>query len=134
MRGFEGKENEQKAYDAEQGKGKLLIFADGFFVAEELRFIAVSNRCRHKENGDIDPIGGFSDHTVVGVEDGRNQAKSEQRASELDTPKIWSIPKEKALHDSKEKHRPEEKLHMLPGGFVDTRDRGDPHRASRPIV
>ena len=134
MRGHKGKENEQKPDDAKQGEGKTRACAFCFFVAEKPCFIDVSDRRRHKENGDVEPIGGFSDDTVVGVKNHGDEGKAKQDATELDAPKILPVPKEKGLHDGKEEHRPKEELHMLPGRFVDTREGRDPNRSSRPII
>ena len=48
------------------------MLASGFLIVEASRFINVCHGGRHKENGDVDPIGGSADDAVVGIEDYRN--------------------------------------------------------------
>lgn len=97
-------------------------------------FIDIRHSSRNKKDRDIDPIGRFSYHAIVGVKENGDQHKSEEDSAELDAPKIFAIPEKEALHDGIDKHRPKEELHMLPSGFVDTRKRRDPRRLTEPVV
>ena len=43
-----------------------------------------------------------------------NQSDTQQNSAKLYAPKILSLREEKALNDGENKHRPKEKLHVLP--------------------
>lgn len=77
-------------------------------MVELSRFVEIGNSRREKENGDVDPVGRFADHTVIGVEQDRDQKLAEKDPTELYTPKIFAIAKEKALYNGKDQHRPKE--------------------------
>ena len=71
-------------------------------------FVDIRNCGGNEEDGDIDPIGGFSYNTVIGIEYDGNQHKTKDDFSQLHTPKIFSVFEEKALDDGKDKHWPKE--------------------------
>ena len=47
------------------------------FVGIKACFADIRDRGGKEENGDVKPIGGFTDHAVVGIEDHGNQHKTE---------------------------------------------------------
>ena len=61
----------------------------------------------NKENGDIQPVGGFPDCAVVGIEQNGDQGESENYSSKLDTPEVLAVAEEKALDYCKNKRGPE---------------------------
>lgn len=130
----EGEECEEERDPAEKGEGKLGRVAYSHAAVELPRFVEVGDRRRDKEDRDVDPVGRTTDHSVVGVEQHGDQRETEKRALQLDAPEVIPLPKEKALHHSEKKHRPEQELHMLPCGLIHTRKGCDPQRAPRPIV
>lgn len=85
-----------------------------------MRFVNIGNCRRNKEDGDVDPIGRFSDSTVIGVKKNGYQYQSDQNSPKLYAPEIFLLPKEEALYDRVEEGWPEEQLHVLPGGLVYT--------------
>ena len=105
-----------------------------FFAVKASRFIDICDSGGNEEDNNIDPVGRFADDTVVRIEKDRDQNEAEKDAPQLDTPEILAVAEEKALRERIEKHRKKEKLHMLPGGFVDSRKGGDPYSFSEPIV
>lgn len=110
-----GEYDEQNGNQAEQGDRRLGIFTSGRATVKPTRFVDISNRSGDEENRDIDPVGRASDDAVIGVKENRDQRKTEQDASQLDTPKILAVTEEKALHNSEDKHWPKEQLHVFPG-------------------
>ena len=70
------------------------------------------------EDGDVDPVWGFSEHTVVSVKQYRDQHQSQQDFRKLDTPVVFPILEKQSLNKRKEKQGPKQQLHMLPGGFI----------------
>ena len=127
--GGKGEDDEEERYhrkhgDALPGWG----FAGLVIGVKASRFINIRRGSGDEEDRDIDPIGRFADHTVIGVKEKRDQRKPQEDAAQFDAPKILAVPKKEALHDSIEKHRPKKELHMLPCGFVDARKRRDPYR------
>ena len=87
-------------------------------MVEFSRFAEIGNCGGNEENGDVDPVGRFADHSVVGIEDDGDKDDPKQNPAELDTPKIIPVTEEYALHNGKKKRRPKEELHVLPRGFV----------------
>ena len=97
-------------------------------------FGEIRNCRRDKKDCNVDPIGRGADHPIVGVEKHRNENQAKENSAKLHTPKIRSVTEEKTLNGGKNKHRQEEKLHMLPGGFIYTREEGDKDCLPKPIV
>ena len=79
-----------------------------FVSVKETSFVYIGNGGTDKENGDVEPIGGFADHAVIGVKDDGYQSNSHKSSSELDTPKNFAISEEKTLYDGEDKHGPKE--------------------------
>ncbi len=121
--------NGTKASDCQFG-----AFAGYTLFFKESRFRDIRNRRRNKKDGNVDPIGGFANGTVVGVKKNRNQTKSQKNPTQLYAPKIGSLFKEKGLRDSEKKHRPKEQFHVFPSGFVHAREGCNPHRFPKPII
>ena len=69
-------------------------------------FIDIRRRGRDEKDRDIDPIGGFADRSVIRVKENGDQREPKKDAAKLNAPKIIAIPKEKALHQSKNNHWP----------------------------
>ena len=72
--GSEGKENEQKRDDKKDPKRPFFGDTTNFWGMKELGFKEIRQRRRDKEDGNVDPIGGFSDHAVVGVKEDGDQS------------------------------------------------------------
>ena len=89
--GQEGEEHKEQSDGAEDGKRRLGRVAGGRSFFELPCFVEVRHRRRDEENGDIDPVGGFSDDTVVGVKENGDQPKTKQRSLQLHTPKVLLI-------------------------------------------
>ena len=78
--GAEGEEDEGDSEQAKGCEGKLGAVAGRCVFEKPFRFKEVGDGCREEEDRDVDPIGGFADHTVIGIESGRNDGKAEQDA------------------------------------------------------
>ena len=109
-------------------------FTRNAFFLKEFCFIEIGDGGGDEKDGNVDPIGGFSDDAVVGIKDHGNQKNAKQDPAQLDAPKIFAVTEEKALHNGKHKHRPEQQLHMLPRGFIYSRKGSDPQSSPKPIV
>ena len=131
---MEGKDHKEKREHTEQEQGTHRAFASGRLMVELPRFIEIGNRRGHKENCDVEPVGRFSNCTVVGVKNDGNEHKTEQRATQLDAPKILAVAEEKALYDRKNEHGPKEQLHVLPGRFIYAGKGREPSCLAKPIV
>ena len=89
--------------DKEQGDGakctncKFFGSATNGFRVEQTRFIEICDGGRDEKNDDVDPIGGFPDRAVVGVEEDRNERKPQKDAAQLDAPKVRAVAKGAAL-------------------------------------
>ena len=104
------------------------------FLVEEPRFIKKRRGGTNEENRDVKPIGRLADDAVVEIKERRNEREPHGGADKLYAPKILALLEKQALHGGEEKHRPEEKLHMLPGRLVNAREGRDPKRFARPLV
>ncbi len=98
------KYHEQNCDHAKHGNSELGRFASRRFAAKLPRFVDIRNSRRDEENSNIDPVGGMTDHAVVGVENNGNQYKSKKNTFQLDAPKFLSLLKEKALNDGVDEH------------------------------
>ena len=128
------KYNEQKRQRAKECQRNFIGLAQYPFGIERASLIKVRDRGGNKENSYIYPIGRLADNAVIGIEKYGYKNESEKNTSKLNAPKILSVTKEKALYDSVNKHRPKEKLNMLPGRLVNSRKRRYPYRLAEPIV
>ena len=133
LRRFEREDDKQCGNQTQQDNRKAFAIACRLAVVFSC-FVNISDRRRNKEDGNVDPIGRFSDDAVVGVKQNGNEDQSSQNAFSLYAPKISLIEKEEAFKDGKEEHRPKEQLHVLPCRLVYPRERGDPRRFAKPIV
>ena len=104
------------------------------FAVKQAGFRDIRDRRRDEEDRDIDPVGRFSDGAVIGVKQDGDQGESEEDAAKLDAPKVRAVSEEKAFDDGKKERRPKEKLHMLPGRFVNSGKRRDPNSPGKPLV
>ena len=91
-------------------------------------------QCGDIKDGDIDPIRGFAEYTIVGVKQYRDQHQAQQNLRQFDTPVVFLISEEQTLNQRKEKQGSEQQLHMLPGGFVDPGKRCNQDATACPIV
>ena len=115
LEGGEGEHKKEQGKDTKDGNRPFLRSARKLIFVKESRFIQVRDCCGNKKDGDVQPIGRPSDPSVIGVEDHGDQDDPSKDPSQLYTPKIFPIPKEKALYRGKKQHWPKQKLHMLPG-------------------
>ena len=106
----------------------------GIAPPEEAPLVKVDRRRRDEKDRDVEPIGGFADNAVVGIEDHGNEQEPKQDPTQLDAREILAVAEERALHRRKQQHRPEKELHMLKGRFVHAGKRSDPQGAPQPIV
>ena len=89
--------------DKEQGDGakcancKFFGSATNDFGVKKSCFIEICDGGRDEKNDDVDPIGGFPDRAVVGVEEDRNERKPQKDAAKLDAPKVRAAAKGAAL-------------------------------------
>jgi len=113
--GQKGEDHEQKRNGAQNADGDFGITATCLFFLKVLGLIKIGDRRRDEENGNVDPIGRSSNDAVVGVEDDGDQNLPQKDSAELDTPKIFPVTEETALHNGKQEHGKEEELHVLPG-------------------
>ena len=100
-----GEYNEEQGNGAKKQNSPFWRSAEKSVFVEKPRLVDINNCGRHKENGDVKPIGRLADHTVAGVKENGNQRKAKKNPPKLDTPKILPITEEKALRDSKKEHR-----------------------------
>ena len=76
-----GEDDEQNCDNAKRGNSKLWAFAYCLSVVKQPCFVDIRYGGRNKENSDIDPVRRFADHTVIGVENYRNQDDSKNNAT-----------------------------------------------------
>ena len=70
--------NKEQSNQAEDDDRQLAWSAKECFLVEEPCFVDIRNRGWYKENGDVEPIGRFTDCTVIGIENDGNQEHSEK--------------------------------------------------------
>ena len=63
--------------------------------------------CGDIEDGNVDPVGGLSENSIVGVKQYWDQQKSQQNPRQFNTPVVLLIPEKQTLNHSKEKQGPE---------------------------
>ena len=97
----EGEKHKEQGDQAQNCHGNFRRSAGELLCGEEPRFIEIGDGGGDEEDGDVDPIGRFSDDAVVGVEKYGDQRKPQQNSAKLDAPKIRSVLKIKALQDGK---------------------------------
>ena len=85
------------------------------FCEKQPCLVKIRDRGGNKENGNVEPIGRFTNHAVVGVEEYGDHKEPQKDSAKLYAPKIRALTEEKAVHYGKEKHWPKEQLHVLPG-------------------
>ena len=134
LRRAEGEYRKQYRDHAKEKQRPFCPSASHRPAVEQSRLVYIRGRCRQEENPDVEPVGGRADHAVVRVKEYGNQDKSEKDPPQLNAPKISPLTEEYALHQSVEKHWPEEQLHVLPRGFIYSGKGGDPGGAAQPIV
>ena len=66
--GGKGKYNKQDSENTKQEKRKTRVCTGCCFVIESMGFIKIGDCGGDEENGDVDPIGGLTNDTVVSVE------------------------------------------------------------------
>ena len=128
------KYNKKKSNKQEQSNCYFRIITYGWLTLEFVCFINIEDGGWNKEDCNIDPVGRVSDNTVIGIKNNGDHGKPKTNSPELYTPEIRAVAKEKALYYGKNKWRPKEKLHMLPGWFVNAGKRCDPYSPARPVV
>ena len=114
----ESKHHEQYAYQADYSKGKPRALAWQPISLKRPPLKEKDMQCGDVKDGDVDPVWGFAEYTIVGVEQHRDQHQAQQNFRQLDTPVVFLIFEEQPLNQCKEKQGPEQQLHMLPGRFV----------------
>ena len=106
--GAEGEDEEEKGDGNEKGNGEFGMAA-GYVAFLEFFTLIEKRNCRcNKEDGDVQPIGGFPHGAVVGIKNDGDQDLPEKDAPQFYAPKIRPFRKEKTLYDGKGKHRPKE--------------------------
>ena len=118
LRRSEGEHGKQHAEEADGGEGELLGFAMAIlFECPPLKEKGQSSG--EVEDGNVDPVRGLSEHAVIGIKQHRDQGQPQQNLSQLDAPVVFLISEGPPLDQRNEEQRPEQQLHVLPGGFVD---------------
>ncbi len=77
LRGQKGKYHEQNGNETQDPKRQLGKSAGKIIFEKESSLIKIGSSSRNKEDRDVDPIGRCPDHAVIGVEQNRNEKKSE---------------------------------------------------------
>ena len=134
VRREEGKEDEAEGEDGQHGGGLSSGAGGQPSRQQEPCFIEIGKGGGQKKDGDIEPIGGFAHGAVVGIKENGDQRKPQEDPPHLDTGKIGAVRKTSDLYDGNDQHGPKQELHMLPGGFVDSREGGDPGGLPQPII
>ena len=58
-------------------------------------------QCGDIKDGDVDPVRGFAEHTVVGVKQYRDQNEAQHNLCQLDTPVVFLILEKQPLNQCK---------------------------------
>lgn len=77
----ESEHNKEQSDHAEQRDCPFRRLATCIIGVKEPCFVKIRNGGGNKENCDVDPIGRPSDHTVVGVEDDRNEGQTQKNSA-----------------------------------------------------
>lgn len=82
----ESKHHEQHAYQADRGESKPWVFAlqPAYFECPPSK--QIDQQCQDIENGNVDPVQRLAKHSVIGVEQRRDQHKAQKNLHQLDTP------------------------------------------------
>jgi hypothetical protein len=75
---IKSKEDKQHTYDAYKNKGNLIIAAFSSFFFKQTVLKNKRHRGRNKENRDIDPVGRFSNNSVISVKEHGNKNQARQ--------------------------------------------------------
>ena len=78
-----------------------------FALIQRLFFKEEDQSCGDIEDGNVDPVGGFSKHPIVSVKQHRDQDEPQQNPRQLDTPVVFLILEKQPLNQCKKKQRPE---------------------------
>ena len=95
-------ENEKQGNHAKHGDRRPWRAASEAFFLQEAQFVKICDHGRDKEDGDVEPIGGFADSAVVGIKKDGNQNLPKKDGSQSDAGKVPPILKEKALHEGED--------------------------------
>lgn len=114
---FESEQDKQHADKTDGGEGELWGFAIAILF-EDPPLEEEDQSCGEVEDSNVDPVRGLSEHAIIGVEQYRDQGQPQQNLRQFDAPIVFLFPEEPPLNQSKEEQRPEQQLHVLPGGFV----------------
>lgn len=77
LRGQKGKYNEEQGDRPDSRDSEPWGSAGRFAKVEQPCLVDIRRRGRNEENGDVQPIGGSADHTVIGVKENGDQRKSQ---------------------------------------------------------
>ena len=133
LRRFESEHDEQCTDEADGGESELWGFTMSIlFECPPLEEEGQS--CGEVEDSNVDPVRGLSEHAIIGVEQHRDQGQPQQNLSQFDAPVVFLIPEEPPLDQRNEEQRPEQQLHVFPGGFVDPGKGRNQDAPARPIV
>ena len=133
LRRSEGEHGKQHAEEADDGEGELWGFAMAI-PFEGPPFEEKGQSSGDVEDGNVDPVRRFTEHAIIGVEQYRDQGQPQQNLSQFDAPVVFLIPEEPPLDQRKEEQRPEQQLHVLPGGFVDPGEGRNQDAPACPVV
>lgn len=103
LRWCEGKHHEQHTDQAYGSKSKPRVLTWQPIIFERPPLKEKDQQCSDIEDGDVDPVGRFSKHPIVGVKQHRDQDESQQNLRQLDTPVFFLIPEKQTLNQCKEK-------------------------------
>ena len=99
----EGEYHEQHTNQADDGKGKPRVATWQPIISEYPPFKKKDQGGGDIKDGDIDPVWGFAEHAVIGVEQNWNQYKPQEDLCQFDTPVVFLIFEEQSLNQRKEK-------------------------------
>ena len=102
MRRCEGKCHEQHTDQTDCGEGNPWVLALQLIISECPPLKEKDQQCGDIEDGDVDPIWGFAEYTIVGVEQNRNQNQAQQNFRQLDAPVVFLILEKQSLNQRKE--------------------------------
>ena len=86
------------------------------------------------EDGDIDPVRGLAEYTIVGVKQYRDQNQPQQDFRQFDAPVVFLILEKQTLNRGKEEQGPEQQFYVLPGGFIYPGEGRNQDASACPIV
>lgn len=128
------KHYEQRANQDNSGKDKPRVFALQPVIFERPPLKEKDQQCGDIKDGNVEPIRGFAEYTIVGVEQHRDQNQAQQNFRQLDAPVVFLILEKQTLNQGKEEQGPEQQFHVLLGGFIYPGEGRNQDASACPIV